>query len=362
MNEHLEAVLCQFTLSAPVIGAESYGCGHINRTYRVTTTDGRRYLLQKINHRIFRDVEALMDNIARVTAHLQAATDDPRAALRLVPTKQGRNYLYWADEYWRVYEFVEGSICLQQPETDADLYQSAVAFGKFQQLLADFPRQTLHETIKNFHNTPDRYRIFREAVEKDACRRVQDVRAEIEFALAREREMALIRTALDSGELPLRVTHNDTKLNNVLLDATTRRALCVVDLDTVMPGSCLFDFGDGIRFGAATAAEDTVELDSMTLSLTRFRVFTRGYLRACPDLTAAEAALLPLGAKTMTMESAVRFLTDHLDGDRYFAIRRPGHNLDRCRAQLKLVADMEQKRASMTEIVEEEYQAAQQRR
>ena len=253
-----------------------------------------------------------------------------------------------------MYDFVEGTICLQLPETDEDFYQSAVGFGTFQQLLTDFPAAKLHETIPNFHNTPDRYRVLLETLERDPMHRAAQVQPEIEFALARQAEMSAIQNALTAGELPLRVTHNDTKLNNVLLDAATRQALCVIDLDTVMPGSSLYDFGDSIRFGAATAAEDEKDLSKMEMSLDRFRVFTRGYVCACSWLTEKELELLPLGAKTMTMECGVRFLTDYLDGDHYFAVHRDGQNLDRARTQFKLVADMEKKWNEMQKIVAEE--------
>ena len=250
-----------------------------------------------------------------------------------------------------MYDFVEGTICLQLPETDEDFYQSAVGFGTFQQLLTDFPAAKLHETIPNFHNTPDRYRALLETLKRDPMHRAAQVQPEIEFALARQAEMATIQNALTAGELPLRVTHNDTKLNNVLLDAKTRKALCVIDLDTVMPGSSLYDFGDSIRFGAATAAEDEKDLSKMEMSLDRFRVFTRGYVRACPGLTAKELELLPMGAKTMTIECGVRFLTDYLDGDHYFAVHREGQNLDRARTQFKLVRCMEESWAQMADIV-----------
>lgn len=295
-----------------------------------------------------------MANIRAVTEHLRRKTSDPRAVLTLVPTHGGESYLHAQGEYWRVYDFVEDTLCLQLPETDDDFYQSAVGFGTFQQLLTDFPAQQLHETIPNFHNTPDRYRIFRETLARDPMGRAAQIGPEIDFVLAREKEMSAIQTALASGDLPLRVTHNDTKLNNVLLDAKTRRALCVIDLDTVMPGSALYDFGDSIRFGAATAVEDERDLSKMEMSLDRYRVFTRGYLRSCPGLTAKELEMLPMGAKTMTMECGVRFLTDYLDGDHYFSIHRDGQNLDRARTQFKLVQDMERKWPQMHNIIEEE--------
>ena len=358
MNEHELAILRQFCLDAEPASCTPYGCGHINRTYLVATAGGRCYILQKINHHTFRDVAGLMENIELVTEHLRRKSPDPRSVLTLIRTKDGKSYLEADDGYWRVFRFVEDSICLQQPESDADFYESAVGFGTFQQLLSDFPAEKLHETIPNFHNTPDRYRAFHETLTRDPMHRAAQVQPEIEFALARQAEMAALQNALDAGELPLRVTHNDTKLNNVLFDAKTRRALCIIDLDTVMPGSALYDYGDSIRFGAATAAEDERELDKMEMSLERFRVFTRGYVRACPGLTQKELELLPLGAKIMTMECGVRFLTDHIDGDNYFSIHREGQNLDRAHTQFKLVADMERKWDKMKEIVNEEVQNA----
>ena len=358
MNEHELAILRQFCLDAEPASCTPYGCGHINRTYLVATAGGRCYILQKINHHTFRDVAGLMENIELVTEHLRRKSPDPRSVLTLIRTKDGKSYLEADDGYWRVFRFVEDSICLQQPESDADFYESAVGFGTFQQLLSDFPAEKLHETIPNFHNTPDRYRALLETLTRDPMHRAAQVQPEIEFALARQAEMAALQNALDAGELPLRVTHNDTKLNNVLFDAKTRRALCIIDLDTVMPGSALYDYGDSIRFGAATAAEDERELDKMEMSLERFRVFTRGYVRACSGLTQKELELLPLGAKVMTMECGVRFLTDHIDGDNYFSIHREGQNLDRAHTQFKLVADMERKWDKMKEIVNEEVQNA----
>ncbi len=354
MNENLFAVLRNFRLDAEPVSCENYGCGHINGSYLVVTASGRRYILQRINHHTFKDVEGLMRNITAITDYLWKQADDPRSVMTVVRTRGGESYLYTQAAYWRVLDFIEGTICLQTPETDEDFYQSAIGFGRFQQMLADFPAEQLNETIPNFHNTPDRYRIFRETLERDPMHRASKVREEIAFVLAREAEMSVLQRALDGGELPLRVTHNDTKLNNVLLDAKTRTALCVIDLDTVMPGSSLYDFGDAIRFGAATAAEDERDLSKMELDMHLYRVFVRGYVRACPGLTQKELEYLPLGAKTITMECGVRFLTDYLDGDNYFSIHREGHNLDRARTQFRLIADMEKKWDEMQRIVAEE--------
>ena len=348
-------VLARFQLDAPAVSCERYGCGHINETYLVVTESGRRYILQKISNRAFPDVAGLQENIAAVTEFLHTQTSDPYGALTLIPTDEGKAYLHWAENSdWRVYDFIEGAVCLQKPETAEDFYQSAIAFGTFQQQLAGFPAHTLHETIKNFHNTPDRYRIFKEVLAKDVMGRAKDVQPEIDFVLAHEEVGGRLMGLLKEGKLPLRVTHNDTKLNNVMLSESERKPMCVIDLDTTMPGLSAYDFGDSIRFGAATAAEDETDLSKMEMDLDMFRIFTRGFLTACPGLTAEERKALPLGAMTMTLECGVRFLTDYLDGDHYFGIHRPEHNLDRCRTQFKLVSDMESKFEQMMKIVEEE--------
>ena len=352
MNENLFEVLRAFRLDAKPVSCEPYGCGHINVTYLAVMESGRRYILQKINNNTFRNVAGLMKNITAVTEFLRTKTDDPRGVLTLVKTHDGATYLHAQDAYWRAYDFVEDTICLQLPETDEDFYQSAVGFGTFQQLLTEFPAEKLHETIPNFHNTPDRYRALLETLERDPMHRAAQVQPEIEFALARQAEMSAIQNALTAGELPLRVTHNDTKLNNVLLDAKTRKALCVIDLDTVMPGSSLYDFGDSIRFGASTAAEDEPDLSRVQFSLPMFEAFTRGFLKeAGQTLGAREIELLPMGAKLMTLGCGMRFLADYLNGDKYFRVHREGHNLDRARTQFKLVRCMEESWAQMADIV-----------
>ncbi|MGN1001434.1 MAG: phosphotransferase enzyme family protein [Oscillospiraceae bacterium] len=358
MKQSFAQLLEHFRLDSPAVSCERYGSGHVNETYLVVCESGRRYILQRISTRAFHDVPALMRNISSVTAFLRTRCDDPRGVLTLVLTTDGGSY--YADSegsYWRIYDFVEGSVCLQAPETPEDFYQSALAFGQFQQMLGEFPAETLSETIPNFHNTVDRYRIFRETLAADPMGRAAGVKAEIEFALAREAEAATLVEQQKAGLLPTRVTHNDTKLNNVMLDAETKKALCVIDLDTIMPGLSLYDFGDSIRFGASTAAEDEKDLSKVRVDLELFRIYTRGYLTACPGLTEQEKKMMPMGAKLMTLECGVRFLTDYLDGDHYFATKYDTHNLDRCRTQFKLVADMESKWADMAKIVEEENRA-----
>ena len=352
MSDFLAKILENYDLNGRVVSCDSHGHGHINKTYLVTTDTGHRYILQGINNGVFKDVSALMNNIQSVTAHLLKQTSNPRKVLHLVLTKTGSSFLQQDNgNFWRIFRYVENSICLQAPESSEDFYQSAVAFGRFQQLLKDFPAHTLSETIPNFHNTADRYRLFKEKLAADPMGRAKEVQQEIDFILAREQDAHVIVDLLASGQLPLRVTHNDTKLNNVMLDATTRKALCVIDLDTVMPGSSLYDYGDAIRFGAASAAEDEKDLSKLEMRLDMFEAFTRGYLSACPDLTDLERQYMPMGAKLMTLECGVRFLTDYLDGDNYFSTSYPGQNLDRCRTQLKLVADMESKWDEMHTIV-----------
>ena len=351
MSDFLAALLANYDLNGRVVCCENYGHGHINKTFLVTTDTGHRYILQGINNGVFKNVDGLMGNIEAVTEHLLKQTNNPRRVLHLVKTKWGRSYLHQDGAFWRIFRFVENSICLQAPETTEDFYQSAVAFGRFQQLLKDFPAHTLYETIPNFHNTADRYRIFKETLASDPLGRAASVQKEVDFILAREADAHTIVDLLDAGKLPLRVTHNDTKLNNVMLDADSRKALCVIDLDTVMPGSSLYDFGDAIRFGAATAAEDEKDLSKMEMRLDMFEAFTRGYLSACPDLTEEERNQMPMGAKLMTLECGVRFLTDYIDGDNYFSTSYEGQNLDRCRTQLTLVADMESKWEQMHAIV-----------
>ena len=356
MNNALcvEPAIRHFRITGTPVSCAEFGSGHINLTYKVTCDDGNAYILQRINQYVFTDPKAVMENVGAVTEYLRTRVSDPSEILHFVSSDTGTYYYVdEAGEYWRCYEFADG-LCLDLPESDKDFYESAIAFGRFQEMLRDFPAETLHETIPLFHNTANRYRLFRKALQEDRVGRAASVQPEIDFLLQRQEEGATICRLLDAGEIPLRVTHNDTKLNNVLLDCKTRKALCVLDLDTVMPGSSLYDYGDSIRFGAATAPEDEKDLSKMGINLHLFRVYTAGYLAACKSLTPKERELLPLGAKTLTLELAVRFLTDYLDGDRYFKTAYPEHNLVRARAQMKLVADMEEKWEDMQKIVAEE--------
>lgn len=349
----MESIISQFAIEGNLVSCEPYGSGHINRTYLVVT-DRRNYVLQCVSGAAFHNIPGLMDNVIRVTKALALQNDDPRSYLHLVPARTGG---YWIlseqGEYWRIYEFVEHTLCLQTPESPSDFYESGVGFGRFQRQLSDFPIDTLVETIPRFHDTIDRYRILKEALEADCCGRAASVKKEIEFFLDREEEGGTLVRMRESGELPTRVTHNDTKLNNVLLDADTRKALCVIDLDTVMPGLAAYDYGDAIRFGASTAAEDEKDLDKVTVDLTMYKAFSDGFIPECSSLTEAEIATLHLGAKIMTLENGVRFLTDYLKGDVYYSIARPEHNLDRARTQIRLVQDMEKKWSAIEKIMQD---------
>ena len=348
----MEHVLDRFALSGRPVSCDPYGEGHINLTFLVVTDQGQRYILQRLSRRAFADIPGLMGNVKAVTEFLALQDSDPRSCLHLIPTLDGSCFTRDAEgEYWRVYDFVEDSICLQTPETEEDFFQSAVAFGHFQRQLRDFPAETLCETIPDFHNTPDRYRKFRLAIQSNAAGRLASVEPEICFLLKREEEAGRLQRMRESRELPLRVTHNDTKLNNVMLDASTRKALCVIDLDTVMPGLVAYDFGDSVRFGASTAPEDERDLSKVSFNLSLYETYARGFIPACGGLTASEILSLPMGAKTMTLENGMRFLTDYLEGDHYYHTTYPEHNLDRCRTQLKLVSDMEQKWDRMQEII-----------
>lgn len=336
---------------------EPYGNGHINDTFLVIAE--RRYILQRMNTTVFPHPEELMENILGVTAHIRnkakiSGGDAARCTLAVVPTLDSKNF--FCDNkgsYFRMYEFCEGTVARDVVENAEDFKNCAKAFGNFQQQLADYPACKLHESIKNFHNTPWRYDNLIKAAEKDSCGRLCEITAELEFAKARAEFCNTLEVAHKAGKLPLRVTHNDTKLNNILFDEVTGAPVCVIDLDTVMPGYSVNDFGDSIRFGANTAVEDETDLSKVTLDLSLFEAYAEGFLMGCNgSLTETEVDLLPVGAMMMTLECGMRFLTDYLEGDVYFKIHRPRHNLDRARNQFALVADMEKKLPEMKNIIE----------
>ena len=364
IETNIMEIIKAFPEYGEVIGYKPITAGHINDTYIVEylpeNGEKIRYLLQRINTNVFRMPVELMENVMGVTAFLrkkiEAAGGDPaRETLTVFPAKDGKNY-YMAEDggCWRMYNFVEDAFSITELTSAEDFKSAALSFGNFQNLLADYPIETLYETIPNFHNTPSRFKDFLEALEKNASGRKGEAIPEIDFVLAREKDCSVITDLLDSGMLPVRVTHNDTKLNNVLFDNTTKKGLCVVDLDTVMPGSSLYDFGDSIRFGANTAAEDEKDLSKVSLSLEYFKAYVEGYLEAAgKSLTENEINYLPFSAKLLTLECGIRFLGDFINGDVYFKTEYPEHNLVRARTQFKLVEDIEAKYSEMMRIVDD---------
>ena len=355
-------VIGNFQYNGRLMRGCAYGNGHINDTYlltfQISGMGNIKVILQKMNKDVFKQPTELMENVMGVTAYLREQIiknggDPERETLNVIPAYDGKPYYRDSyGDYWRSYKFITGATSYDQVEKPDDFYQSAVSFGNFQRLLADYPADTLHETIKGFHDTKARFEVFKKAVEADVCGRAAFVKDEIDFVLAHEDVANILGDMQAKGELPLRVTHNDTKLNNIMIDDKTGKGICVIDLDTVMPGLAVNDFGDSIRFGASTAAEDEQDLSKVSCDMDLFDIYTKGFVEGCDGkLTAKEIEMLPVGAKVMTFECGMRFLTDYLEGDHYFKIHREGHNLDRCRTQFKLVKDMEEKWDTMNAIV-----------
>lgn len=339
-----------------------YGNGHINDTFLITIElddkKTKRYILQRMNRDIFQNPKELIENIINVTSHLKEKVlerggNPERETLHLMPTTDHKYYYIDENEdFWRIYLFIEGAVTYEKVEKPEHFYESAVSFGKFQGLLADFPADKLYESIPSFHDTKKRFEVLKKAIKEDKVGRVAMVQPEISFALEREETANILGELLANGELPLRVTHNDTKLNNIMMDEKTGKGICVIDLDTVMPGLSVNDFGDSIRFGASTGAEDEQDLSKISCNLELFELYFKGFMEGSKGrLTKKEVEMMPMGAKVMTFECGIRFLTDFLQGDTYFKIHRENHNLDRCRTQFKLVKDMEEKWEQMQAIV-----------
>ena len=359
----LNEALAAYDFGGQLVGAVRYGSGHINDTFVVHTQPGedpcRRFILQRISSAAFKHPDEVMANIVGVTSFLgekikEAGGNPARETMSVWATKSGENFHTDSEgSAWRVYPFVEDTICLQKAETPELFAASARAFGKFQRMLKDYPADTLYETIPKFHDTEDRLAKLKAAVAADVMGRVKEVGPELKFVQEREADCSVTLSALRDGRLPLRVTHNDTKLNNILIDRESGEGICVIDLDTVMPGLAINDFGDSIRFGANHSAEDERDLTKVNFDLELFDVYAAGFLEGAGGaLTETELDYLPWGAKLMTLECGIRFLTDYLEGDHYFRIHREGQNLDRCRTQFKLVSDMEAAWDDMKAVVD----------
>ena len=339
----------QFALKGEVTEICPYGEGHINLTLLVTTSE-KRYIMQKMNTRVFPDPDGLMRNICGVTECLAGRGIE---TLTVVPTKSGESFLK-GEACYRVYDFIENTVTYQTVSDKNVFRASGKAFGEFQNYLATFDASKLTETIRRFHDTPKRFADFKASLEKDVMNRAKDCQAEIAFVLSHADTYSKVMDGLQDGSIPLRVTHNDTKLNNILMDEKTGEARAVIDLDTVMPGSMLFDFGDSIRFGASTAAEDEKDLDKVHFDIELFRAYAEGYCGAVRDsITPREAELLPYGSYLMTIECGMRFLADYLAGDTYFATKYPEHNLVRARTQIRLASEMESQFTQMSAIIQE---------
>jgi hypothetical protein len=360
-TEQIAEISSHFQTRGQLKKVKSIIQGHINSTYRLTFDDNgteRLYTLQAINQYVFKNPELVMENICAVTDFLKkkilaSGGDVSRETLNVVPAEDGRSFYIDANgDYWRVYDYISGATTYDTVQNLKHLYNAGYAFGKFQTMLADFPIDRLHDTIPDFHNTKKRLEDFMEAVKRDECGRVKDAWREIELIARRTGDASLLLDMAARGELPIRVTHNDTKYNNILIDDETNEALCVIDLDTVMPGLAAYDYGDAIRFAASSAAEDETDLSKVYLNMELYEQFTAGFVRATDGfLTDTEILTLPWGARIITLELASRFLLDHLNGDKYFRIHRPNHNLERARCQLALVLDMEKRFDDMCEIV-----------
>jgi aminoglycoside phosphotransferase (APT) family kinase protein len=358
---NLREVARQFTVWGDFVEAGPYGSGHINDTFKVVLNMAGRpvdYLLQRINHNIFKNPRAVMDNIVRVTNHVQSrlaeagVADVSRRSLCVVLTRDAQPCHQDKDgNWWRMYLFIEGARTYDTIENDKQAFAAAKAYAQFQNVLADLPQPRLHETIPNFHNTPIRLQTLQKAIKEDVCNRAAEARAEIEFV---EKRIPLCGRLLDrhaKGEIPERITHNDTKINNVMLDDTTGEGVCVIDLDTVMPGLALYDFGDMVRTATAAAAEDERDLSKVRMRMELFKAIAGGYLSEAGFLKPVEREELAFSARLITQMIGMRFLTDYLQGDVYFKIKRPGHNLDRCRTQFKMVQSMESQQDEMEKVV-----------
>ena len=356
---NIEQVSAQFAFQGVYAGCEELKSGNINSTYHLSYRYPRReYILQRINHYVFKRPGDVMENMLQVTGHLAAkyqsmGIDPSLRVLKLIPLRaDGYMYVSPEGEYWRAYEFIEGAKAPDRAETAAQFRETGRGYGVFQAMLADFPAEKLRVTIPGFHDTPARFDALERAAKEDAARRASSVEEELAYLRAHREELCRISELLDAGKLPLRVTHNDTKTNNVMMDAQTGEALCVIDLDTVMPGTMLWDFGDAIRFGASTAPEDESDITKISLNMDYFIAFVKGFLEGLDGrVTPLELKLLPLSVAVMTGELAVRFLTDYLNGDTYFKINYPEHNLVRTRAQLALLKDVFARQNEMAEAV-----------
>src|SRR5882724_10398976 len=362
-EKQLQEISKKFQIYGEILHAETLKIGHINETYTATYDQGGtrvRYIHQKINQTVFKNPAAVMKNVTRVTTHIrkkqeaQNIRDVTRRSLTVIPARDGKSFFQNGDsEVWRTFVFVEGVETYESVQSPQQAYQAGRAFGQFQQLLVDLPGRRLFETIPDFHNTRKRFSALLQAIQQDRFNRARDANPEIRFALKHEPVVDVILKAMAKGNIPERITHNDTKFNNVMLDVLTGEAMCVVDLDTVMPGCALYDFGDMVRTTTSPTLEDEPDLTKVRMQMPMFRKLAEGYLSTAGQfLTRTEKSFIAFSGKLITFEIGIRFLTDYLSGDTYFRIHRPGHNLDRCRTQFKLVESIERQEEAMQKYVD----------
>ena len=356
-TEALEAI----SFDGDIVNVKSFGSGIINDTFLVVCKNNNKedkYILQKINHSIFKNVEKLMENYCNVCDYLKEVVknnhgDIDRQTITVIPTKEGKSFFKDSlGNYWRAIKFISNTITYDILESENDFYKAGKAFGEFQNMLSEYKAETLYESIPNFHNTKERYKSFINAIERNKANRLDNVINEVNFIIERKSDTSILVDLLQKGKLPLRVTHNDTKISNILMDAKTKEGICVIDLDTIMPGLSLYDFGDAIRSGATHVSEDEKDLNKVFIDLEFFEAFTKGFLEGTANsLTEKEIELLPMAVKIITLEQGIRFLTDYLNGDVYYKTNYNDQNLDRTRTQLKLVKDIEEKLNEMKNIV-----------
>jgi len=362
MEYDLESVASNFKVAGRLIEPEPFGSGHINDTFSLrsrTDAGERHYILQRINHNVFKDPAAMMDNIRRVTTHirrkLEGRTDDSaERQLTVIDTNDGAAcFEDNQGNYWRLYNKIEEALTYDTLESTKMAYEVARMFGWFQRMLIDLPGPQLHETIGDFHTTPKRLKDFESVLQRDPCNRAKDAAAEIDFVLDNAGICDVLLKLVSEGEIPIRIAHNDAKINNVMLDSETHKGVCVIDLDTVMPGLSLYDFGDMVRTATSSAEEDECDLSKVAMQMSRFEMLAKGYAEETHTfLTSAEKKYLAFSGKLITFEQMIRFLADHLAGDIYYKVRREGHDLDRSRTQMKLVQSIVEQQEAMNEVVE----------
>ncbi len=366
MKREIKSIVKHFCIRGRLTEIRPLPRGHINDTHVLTTKKNKhtvRYILQRINHTVFKDPRSLMENVTRVTRHIRSRMqkiDPDRASRQLTVIDSDDDTCFHKDaegNFWRAYNFIEDAVTYDTVDSVELAYEAARMFGWFQKMLIDLPGPALHETICDFHNTPKRFETFQQILKDDVFKRAKNAKSEIDFLFANAGICDVLPSLAAKGEIPVRITHNDAKINNVMLDESTNEGVCVIDLDTVMPGLSIYDFGDMVRTSATFADEDERDLSKVAISLPMFEALVRGYAEQAGDfLLPAEKERLVFAAKLITFEQLIRFLTDYLAGDVYYKVHREGHNLDRSRTQMRLLQSIIKQQDAMNEVIERVFQ------